>query len=102
VGDGVSRRKIELPGKEEQESDVAMFTAWCRRRYQNAGEEGNMMTFETVEYNNLLLGDLGLSSHRKGWFKDFWAPQWARDYKGLKAEFAEVFRYREVAQVLKE
>lgn len=57
--------RLALPGKEEQEREVALFTAWCRRRYLSKGDEGNNMTFELIGYIDTLLGDLGLTSHRK-------------------------------------
>ncbi|KAH6663126.1 putative dimethylaniline monooxygenase, partial [Halenospora varia] len=87
--------KLVLPSMEEQEKEVALFTTWCRRRYLSSGEEGNNMTFELIGYVDTLLKDLGLSSYRKGWFKDLFAPMWASDFKGLKAEFVQRFGYDE-------
>lgn len=87
--------KLELPSREEQEKEVALMTAWCRRRYLSNGEEGNNMTLEVTGYIDTLLRDLGLSSHRKGWFKHWFACCWASDFKGLKAEFVERFGYSE-------
>lgn len=86
-------RKISLPKAKLQEEDVALFIAWCRRRYLSSGGEGNNMTFELVGYCDTLLGDLGLSSNRKGWFNDIFAPIWARDFAGLAAEFKEKYGY---------
>lgn len=85
--------RLSLPKVEEQEKDVALFTTWCRRRYLSSGEEGNNMTFELIGYCDTLLKDLGLRSHRKGWFKDLFAPTWAKDFGGLKAEFMEKYGY---------
>lgn len=85
--------KLNLPSKEEQENEIALFTAWCRRRYLSKGDEGNNMTFELIGYMDTLLKDLGLRSHRKGWFKDLFAPILARDLKCLKEEFAKKFGY---------
>ena len=87
--------KLNLPSIEAQEEDVALFTTWCRRRYLSSGHEGNNMTFELIGYTDMLLADMGLSSHRKGWFKDLFAPCWASDFKGLKAEFIEKYGYSE-------
>lgn len=72
---------------------MALFTTWCRRRYLSNGEEGNNMTFELIGYIDTLLHDLGLSSHRKVWFKDWFQPCWASDFAGLKAEFIKRYRY---------
>ncbi|PQE08057.1 hypothetical protein CJF32_00008143 [Rutstroemia sp. NJR-2017a WRK4] len=88
--------KLKLPSKQEQEEDVALFTTWCRRRYLSSGAEGNNMTFELIGYMDLLLHNLGLTSHRKGWFKDLFAPIWAKDLGNLKAEFTEKFGYTKV------
>lgn len=85
--------KLILPSKEEQEKEVALFTSWCRRRYLSNGEDGNNMTFELIGYLDTLLQDLGLSSHRKGWFKDLFSPCWARDFAGLEAEFMKRYGY---------
>lgn len=87
--------RLALPSKEEQEKDVARFTTWCRRRYLSSGEEGNNMIFELIGYMDLLLRDLKLNSHRKGWFKDLFAPLWAKDLKGLRGEFEKKFGYDE-------
>jgi len=87
--------KLNLPSIEAQEKDVALFTTWCRRRYLSNGHEGNNMTFELIGYTDMLLADMGLCSHRKGWFKDLFAPCWARDFGGLKAEFIEKYGYHE-------
>jgi dimethylaniline monooxygenase (N-oxide forming) len=85
--------KLDMPSKEEQEREVALLTTWCRRRYLSNGDEGNNMTFEHMGYNDTLLKDMGLRSHRKGWFKDLFAPTLASEYKGLKAEFIKRFGY---------
>ena len=79
--------KLALPSVEERREEVALFTAWCRRRYLNNGERGNWMTFELVGYTDRLLEQLGLSSHRKGWFRDLFEPCVARDLVGLKEEY---------------
>ncbi|KAJ5897190.1 dimethylaniline monooxygenase [Penicillium tannophilum] len=86
--------KLELPTLEEQEKDVALFTTWCQRRYLSNGQRGNNMTFELVGYIDTLLKDLGLCSHRTGWFKDTFFPIWAKDFRGLKTEFKNKYGYR--------
>lgn len=53
------------------------------------------MTFESIGYCDLLLKDLGLCSHRKGWFKDLFAPAWATDFAGLSAEFRTKYGYNQ-------
>jgi hypothetical protein len=51
------------------------------------------MTFDVIGYTDTLLRDLGLHSNRKGWFKDIFSSVWARDFRGLKAEFMEKYGY---------
>lgn len=87
--------KLDLPGIEEQKKDVALFTMWCRRRYLSTGRQGNTMTFELIGYTDTLLKDMGLRTHRKGWFKDIFSSLWARDFGGLKAEFMKKYGYNE-------
>lgn len=85
--------KLSLPGKEKQEREVALFRAWCRRRYLSKGESGTNMTFELIGYTDTLLRDLSLTSHRRGWFKDLFAPFFARNFSKLGDEFSKRFGY---------
>jgi dimethylaniline monooxygenase (N-oxide forming) len=78
---------LSLPSLEEQEKEVALFTAWNKRRYLEKGAEGNNITFELVAYCDSLLGQLGLRSYRKGWFRDIFSPLRAADFNGLKEEY---------------
>jgi dimethylaniline monooxygenase (N-oxide forming) len=88
--------KLELPSIEEQEKEIALFTAWNRRRYLSKGQRGNTMIFELIGYTDTLLRDMGLNSHLKGWFKDIFATCWARDLKNLKSEFIDKLGYNGV------
>jgi hypothetical protein len=80
-------QKLSLLIAEEQKKDVALFVSWCRRRYLSNGQEGVNMDFKSIGYCDMLLKDLGLSSNRKGWFRDLFAPAWAKDFAGLSTEF---------------
>lgn len=80
-------KKFALPSLAERETEIALFTAWCRRRYLNNGQNGNWMTFEFIVYNDRLLHQVGLSSNRKGWFKNLFSPCMARDMAGLRDEY---------------
>lgn len=51
-------------------SDVAKTVAWNRRRYLNKGRLGSYFFFDSVAYTDMLLDQLGLSSHRP---RGFWA-----------------------------
>ena len=49
------------------------------------------MAFDSLPFVDLLLTDLGLSSHRKGggWWGDWFVPYDQSDYRGLVAEWIE-------------
>lgn len=83
--------KLDLPSKEAQEKEVALFVAWNRRRYLGSGAIGNNITFEMIAYCDKLLRELGLKSHRKGWFADTFSPLKSTDYSGLKQEYMEKY-----------
>jgi len=80
-------KKLALPDREERQKEVALLTAWCRRRYLTNGEKGNWITFELVGYTDRLLEQLGLKTHRKGWFKNWFEPCRQSDFRGLKDEY---------------
>lgn len=84
-------KKVALPDAEERRKEAALFTAWCRRRYLSNGEKGNRITFEMVGYTDRLLEQLGLKTHRKGWFRDCFEPCRQSDFRGLRDEY--VARY---------
>ena len=83
--------KLILPSKEEQEKDVALFTTWCSRRYLSNGIEGNNMTMEAIGYTDRLLEQLGLRSHRRGWFRDLFFPFKASTFAGLQDEYVKKY-----------
>lgn len=80
-------KKLTLPTLSDREAQVAHFRAWCRRRYSSNGEVFNQMTFELLGYTDKLLQEVGLSSHRRGWFSDRFSPCTARDLRGLRDEY---------------
>ena len=51
-------------------NDVAKTVAWNSRRYLNKGQLGSYFFFDSVAYTDMLLDQLGLSSHRP---RGFWA-----------------------------
>jgi hypothetical protein len=81
--------QLKLPPVEEMEKEVALFTAWCRRRYLSNGEKGNHVLFEVAFYNDRLLEQVGLKSHRRGWFWDYFGPGTMVDLRGLGKEYLE-------------
>ncbi len=80
-------QQLALPSMAEREKEIALFTSWCRRRYLNNGENGNWMPFDFVVYSDRLLHQVGLSSHRKGWFQNLFSPCMMRDMAGLRDEY---------------
>lgn len=82
---------LALPSPEARRSEIARMVAWNRRRYLSRGELGNHVLFETLGYTDVILDQVGLASHRKGWFWDLLVPSRPSDLKGLKDEY--VARY---------
>ena len=80
-------KQLALPSLQQREADIALTTAWSRRRYLSNGEWGNCMTFETIGYTDKLLQELGFSSHRRGWLSNFFTPCTARDLGGIRGEY---------------
>ena len=73
------------------EEDIAETVAWCRRRYLNKGETGAWFYFDVIDYTDMLLAQLGLTSHRrKGWWENLYSPCLAQDLKDLVSEFKSV------------
>jgi dimethylaniline monooxygenase (N-oxide forming) len=81
-------KKIPLPSAEEQEAEIALLVAWCKRRYLSNGEMGHWLVFDMTGYCDKLLEQVGLSSHlQKGWLSYYFRPGVARDLVGLRAEY---------------
>ncbi|KAL2036379.1 hypothetical protein N7G274_010900 [Stereocaulon virgatum] len=80
-------KKLKLPSVEDRQAEVARLIAWCKRRYLSNGERGNFVAFESNFYTDKLLLEAGLSSHLKGWFRDYFVPGIAQDMAGLKHEY---------------
>ncbi|KAL8906326.1 MAG: hypothetical protein Q9207_002101 [Kuettlingeria erythrocarpa] len=84
--------KLQLPKPESRQLKIARHVAWCKRRYLSNGELGNFVLFESNAYTDELLQEIGLISHLKGWFSDYFKPGYARDLAGLRDEY--ITRYR--------
>lgn len=80
-------KKITLPSLEDKQAEIAKMIAYNKRRYLSSGERGNFVTFESNFYLDKLLREVGLSSHLKGWFNNYFVPRTARDLAGLKDEY---------------
>jgi hypothetical protein len=80
-------QRLVLPSLKDRQAQIALFVSWCRRRYLSNGQRGNWMVFDLIGYADRLLQEVGLSSHRKGWFGNLFAPAKARDIQGLRDEY---------------
>ena len=78
---------LDLPSYEDMQGEIAYVNAWCRRRYPANGGLGNYMHYDVIAYTDALLAELGLTSHRKPWLKDFFSPCLANDLKDLIQEY---------------
>lgn len=88
-----SEPTLLMKEKTRTEGEVANTVAWCRRRYLNKGELGSWFYFDMVDYTDMLLAELGLSSHKpRGWLMDIFAPCRAQDLKDLVAEYKSRFQ----------
>lgn len=84
-------KRLTLPSLEARKAEIADFVAWDRRRYLSNGEKGNWMLFEQTGYMDLLLQEVGLKSHLKGWFTDLFSPCRSRNFRGLKDEYVRLY-----------
>lgn len=67
--------------------------AFSRRRYPSHGAAGDFLFFELVWYTDKLLGDVGLKSHRKGWWTDWVEPCLATDLQGAGEEYRRKYGF---------
>ncbi|KAJ0417377.1 hypothetical protein BJY00DRAFT_325686 [Aspergillus carlsbadensis] len=76
-------------GKEGIRRQTALHTEFCTLRSPaDHGARNADFVFEVLPYLDLLLGDLGLQTARKGaWWRDLFLPHLPRDYAGLVAEW---------------
>jgi dimethylaniline monooxygenase (N-oxide forming) len=80
--------QIKISPVKEMKEKIALWVAFSRRRYLSNGEMGNNVAFESITYADMLLKDMGLSAHSKGWWKDTFEPFWPRDLGRAWAEYS--------------
>lgn len=93
--------KVLLSNLEEMNKDIAHVDAYRRKRFLNFMPY-RLAIFEAPEFDDQLMGDLGLRADRKrmrlptgwrgwfglkAWFKEWFEPYFAADYKGIVQEF---------------
>ncbi|GMG07316.1 unnamed protein product [Aspergillus oryzae] len=76
-------------GKESIINETALHTEFCALRSPAGhGVRTADFVFEIMPYLDLLLGDLGLKTARKGsWWKNLFVPHQPKDYAGLVEEW---------------
>ncbi|EMC91068.1 hypothetical protein BAUCODRAFT_126990 [Baudoinia panamericana UAMH 10762] len=91
---------LKLPTEAEMADDIAFVNAWSRIRYPLIGHPGNVLNFEMLSFTDIVLDQLGLSSHRlpaetrkrwTGWWQDLTQPSLAADYAGLIDEYRKKY-----------
>ena len=83
---------MKLPTQEQSEKEIAYMNAFSKRRYPSHGATGNYFHMDLIAYTDKLMKDIGLDSHRKGWWwKDLAYPCLASDFKGMKDEYLSKF-----------
>ena len=84
---------VKLPELEQAEKEVAYMNAFSRRRYPSHGSMGDYFHFDLVGYTDKLLNDVGVKSHRKGWWwQDLTSPCIASDLRDVKDEYLSKYR----------
>lgn len=82
---------ITLPPLEQMIKEVAYMHAFSKRRYPTHGQKGDCFFFELIWYTDALLHEVGLRSHRKGWWADLVEPCLASDLKDMKYEYKKKY-----------
>lgn len=83
---------LQLPSESAMRKDVAWVNAFDRRRYPTHGHLGNYLHYDMMGYIDRLLGEVGLESHRKGWWADLVYPFATEDLAGTKEEFIRKYK----------
>lgn len=84
---------MRLPPLQKRQEDVAYMNAFSRRRYPSRGQSGDCLFFELVWYTDSLMAELGLKSHRKGWWSNLVTPLLASDLEGVRDEYKVKFGF---------
>lgn len=82
---------LKVPSEEDMKKDVAYVTTYFRMRFPTYGRYGNFYVLDYHHQMDRLLRDLDLTSHRKGWLHDTFAPFLPTDIAGLKDEYLKKY-----------
>jgi dimethylaniline monooxygenase (N-oxide forming) len=86
---------LKLPPFNEAQREVAYMNAFSRRRYPSRGFDGVNFFSDLVWYTDKLVSDVGLTSHRKGWWEDPEEPCLASDSKDCEDEYLAKYLAKE-------
>ena len=82
---------LKMPSLDQAQLEVAYMNAFSKKRYPSNGAVGDNYFFELVWYTDKLLADVGLKSHRKGWWADWVEPCLTTDFRHMKDEYLRRF-----------
>jgi dimethylaniline monooxygenase (N-oxide forming) len=78
---------VNIPPEEEVRRKVAYMNAFSRRRYPLSRGDGLNFHRDLIWYIDTLLSDVGLTSHRKGWWVDLDEPFLLNDLRDCRDEY---------------
>jgi dimethylaniline monooxygenase (N-oxide forming) len=84
-------KKLKIPSLQEMEKHIAWTNAFIKRRYPVLGNLGTKFHLDMLDYCDKLLEEVGLSSYRKGWWRDLVEVCTPSDLRGLKDEYLEKY-----------
>lgn len=82
---------VQMPPMEQARHDIACMNALSAKRYPSHGAAGDYLFFQLISYTDKLLAEVGLNSHRKGWWGNWVEPCLASDLKGMTAEYRKKY-----------
>ncbi|KAL8937035.1 MAG: hypothetical protein Q9216_004624 [Gyalolechia sp. 2 TL-2023] len=82
---------VKIPAPEQARRQIAYMNALSRKRYPSHGMAGDYLFFELIWYTDRLLEEVGLRSHRKGWWTDWVDPCLASDFEDVKREYLDKY-----------
>jgi len=87
---------VNIPPPEEARRKVAYMNTFSRRRYPLSRGDGLNFHKDLIWYIDALLSDVGLSSHRKGWWVDSDEPFLLNDLRDCRDEYLAKYNAKAV------
>ncbi|KAL8366729.1 hypothetical protein RB595_010540 [Gaeumannomyces hyphopodioides] len=83
---------LDLPSKQDMETDVATWNVWTRKRYVVQGPKNAYGIYDFISYINVLLNDLGVTVHQRQrtWFDRLFSPTYPTQYTGMQDQFRQL------------